>query len=113
MKIETKTSPCTGISFDCIALEDGSLVMENILENTTFTAERVTEDNGNAYYLIPESAFEYKPTETVTEIADKLGVTRMAVWRLVNNGTLQAVKANGVYVVKSESVRRYLEERSD
>lgn len=113
MKTVKKTSPATGAYFKCVELNDKSLVIDNVLDNTTFTAERVVSEDGQSYYLIPESALDYKPVRTVTDVAKSLGVTRMAIWRLIHNGTLQAALVNNVYVIKSESVNKYMKERSE
>ncbi len=48
---------------------------------------------------------------TVAEVAKRLRVSNMTVYRLVNSGQLPAVRVGRGYRIREDDVRKYLEER--
>lgn len=48
---------------------------------------------------------------TVAEVAKRLRVSNMTVYRLVNSGQLAAVRVGRGYRIREDDVRKYLEER--
>jgi len=48
---------------------------------------------------------------TVTEVARRLRVSNMTVYRLVNSGQLPAVRVGRGYRIREDDVHRYLDER--
>jgi len=51
---------------------------------------------------------EDDPLLSVAEIADVLRVSRMTVYRLVNDGTIPALRVGRTFRVYESSVRKYL-----
>jgi len=48
---------------------------------------------------------------TVTEVARQLRVSNMTVYRLIKSGQLSAVRVGRGYRIRSEDIRKYLDER--
>jgi excisionase family DNA binding protein len=48
---------------------------------------------------------------TVAEVARQLRVSNMTVYRLIKSGQLSAVRVGRGYRIRSEDIRKYLDER--
>lgn len=46
---------------------------------------------------------------TVTEAAERLGVSRVTVWRMIQRGELIAYKIGGRWILEAGDVARYLD----
>lgn len=46
---------------------------------------------------------------TVTEAAERLGVSRVTVWRMIQRGELVAYKIGGRWILEAGDVARYLD----
>lgn len=110
MNIVKKTSPTTGKEFNCIELENGSLVCNNEFRNRTFV---LNFDQRLQCYYLPKDAIEHVPTMTLTEASEYLGISPMSVSRLCSQGELNAVKLNGVLMIESSSVENRGKEKHD
>ena len=51
------------------------------------------------------------PLMTVAEVAKRLRVSNMTVYRLVNSGQLPAVRVGRGYRIRQDDVHKYLDER--
>lgn len=100
MQINNFTDHITGLTFKAAVLDDGSILTEDVLTGETIP---MTREGGN--YVIDAKFFNFRQTMTMLQASKYLGVGRMQVSRMCRNGTLNAYKANGSYVIDSESVR--------
>lgn len=110
MQIVKRTSPVTGIKFNCIKLENGNLVIDNALLNNTI---ELKYDMTTDTFQIPARSLNYIPTCSLVEAATRLGVSRMRISRMCSTGELVSTKVNGVLVIKLDSVNDWIKEHAD
>lgn len=109
MLVVRKTSPVTGIGFNCVKLENGNLIIDNALLNSTIELEY---NKATDSYQIPARSLDYIPTCSLLEASKRLNVSRMRISRMCSTGELTSTKVNGVLVIKSSSVNRWMEDHA-
>lgn len=110
MQVVKKTSPVTGIKFNCIKMDNGNLIIDNALLNTTIELryDMVTDS-----FMLPAKSLDYIPTCSLLEVSQRLNVSRMRVSRMCASGDLVSTKINGVLVIKSDSVDKWIKEHAN
>lgn len=109
MQLTTKTDPITGLDFKALELNDGTIVLDTALSGTV----QFPYDSSTQSYQVPKCLFDHKRTLTMQECSNLLGVSKMYVSRLCNNGILTAAKINGAMVIDYDSAIRYRKERQN
>lgn len=107
MKKRMVSDPMTGISYDVLEMENGSIVVDTAFKGT------VTLEYEDGCYQVPKDLLEHVDTISLRECAKLLGVTKMYVSTLCSQGNLESTKVNGVLVINRESAERLKEIRDD
>lgn len=105
MDIRQYTDPITGIDFTGLVDKEG-----NITVDTAFSGPAMLKyDEVAGTYTVPAYLLQHRPTMTLNECAEYLGVSRVRVSRMCSNGSLRAVKIKGSLVIDAESAEHYKE----
>lgn len=107
MDIRQYTDPITGIDFTGLADNEG-----NITVDTAFNGPAMLKyDEIAGTYTVPAYLLQYRPTMTLNECAEYLGVSRVRVSRMCSNGSLKSVKIRGSLVIDAASAEAAKNER--
>lgn len=107
MDIRQYTDPITGIDFTGLADNEG-----NITVDTAFNGPSMLKyDEVAGTYTVPAYLLQYRPTMTLNECAEYLGVSRVRVSRMCSNGSLKSVKIRGSLVIDAASAEAAKNER--
>ena len=107
MDIRQYTDPITGIDFKGLTDNQG-----NITVDTAFNGPAMLKyDEVAGTYTVPAYLLQYRPTMTLNECAEYLGVSRVRVSRMCSNGSLKSVKIRGSLVIDAASAEAAKNER--
>lgn len=107
MDIRQYTDPITGIDFTGLVDNEG-----NITVDTAFNGPAMLKyDEVAGTYTVPAYLLQYRPTMTLNECAEYLGVSRVRVSRMCSNGSLKSVKIRGSLVIDAASAEAAKNER--
>lgn len=107
MDIRQYTDPITGIDFTGLADNEG-----NITVDTAFNGPMLLKyDELAGTYTVPTYLLQYRPTMTLNECAEYLGVSKVRVSRMCSNGSLKSVKIRGSLVIDAASAEAAKNER--
>ena len=107
MNIKRYTDPITGIDFKGLTDNKG-----NITVDTAFNGPAVLQYNEvDGTYTVPSHLLQYRPTMTLNQCAEYLGVSRVRVSRMSSNGSLKSVKIRGSLVIDAASAEAAKNER--
>lgn len=104
MNLKTYSEPITGLDFQGLTDEWGNVNVETAFNGVIKLA--YNEQDGT--YTIPAYLLQHRPTLTLNECADFLGVSKVRASRMCTNGRLRAVKIRGSLVIdlaSAESVK--------
>ena len=105
MDIRQYTDPITGIDFKGLTDNQGNITVDTAFNGTAI----LKYDEVAGTYAVPAYLLQHRPTMTLNECAEYLGVSRVRVSRMCSNGTLRAVKIRGSLVIDAESAEHYKE----
>lgn len=109
MKRIMLTCPFTGIPFEATKFEDGTILAYHPL-----TGKEMRMQPLHGEYGIPDNAWKFIRTYTLSECASKLNVTVQRVSNLVAIGTLPArTLPNGDKVVIEDDLKSYMRNRKN
>lgn len=107
MDIRQYTDPITGIDFTGLVDNEG-----NITVDTAFNGPAMLKyDEVAGTYTVPAYLLQHRPTMTLNECAEYLGVSRVRVSRMCSNGSLKSVKIRGSLVIDAASAEAAKNER--
>lgn len=104
MNLKTYSEPITGLDFQGLTDEWGNVNVETAFNGVI----RLTYNEQDGTYTIPAHLLQHRPTLTLNECADFLGVSKVRASRMCSNGRLRAVKIRGSLVIDlatAESVK--------
>lgn len=104
MNLKTYSEPITGLDFQGLTDEFGSINVETAFNGVI----KFTYNEQDGTYTIPAHLLQHRPTLTLNECADFLGVSKVRASRMCANGRLRAVKIRGSLVIdlaSAESVK--------
>lgn len=108
MDIRQYTDPITGIDFTGLVDKEG-----NITVDTAFYGPAMLKyDEVAGTYTVPAYLLQYRPTMTLNECAEYLGVSRVRVSRMCSNGSLKSIKIRGSLVIDAASAEAVKNERN-
>lgn len=107
MDIRQYTDPITGIDFKGLTDNWGNITVDTAFNGLTI----LKYDEVAGTYTVPAYLLQYRPTMTLNECAEYLGVSKVRVSRMCSNGTLMAVKIRGSLVIDAESAEHYKKEK--
>lgn len=107
MDIKRYTDPITGIDFTGLVDKVG-----NITVDTAFSGPAMLKyDEVAGTYTVPAYLLQHRPTMTLNECAEYLGVSRVRVSRMCSNGSLKSIKIRGSLVIDAASADAAKNER--
>lgn len=95
MDIRTYSEPITGLDFQGLTDDWGNINVETAFNGVC----KIIYDEVSGTYTIPAYLLQHRPTMTLSECADFLGVSRVRVSRMCSNGRLRSVKIRGSLVI--------------
>jgi hypothetical protein len=99
MNLKTYSEPITGLDFQGLTDKWGSITVETAFNGVI----KLIYNEQRGTYTIPAYLLQHRPTLTLNECADFLGVSKVRVSRMCNNGRLRAVKIRNSLVIDSAS----------
>ena len=107
MDIRQYTDPITGIDFTGLVDKEGHITVD-----TAFNGPAMLKyDEVAGTYTVQAYLLQYRPTMTLNECAEYLGVSRVRVSRMCSNGSLKSVKIRGSLVIDAASAEAAKNER--
>ena len=107
MDIRQYTDPITGIDFTGLTDNEGNITVDTAFNGPTL----LKYDEVAGVYTVPAHLLQYRPTMTLNECAEYLGVSRVRVSRMCSNGSLKSVKIRGSLVIDAASAEAAKNER--
>ena len=104
MNLKTYSDPITGLDFQGLTDEWGNINVETAFNGVI----RLIYNEQDGTYTIPAHLLQHRPTLTLNECADFLGVSKVRVSHMCRNGRLRAVKIRGSLVIdlaSAESIK--------
>lgn len=105
MNLKAYSEPITGLDFQGLTDEWGNVNVETAFNGVI----KLTYNEQDGTYIVPAYLLQHRPTLTLNECADFLGVSKVRASRMCGNGRLRAVKIRGSLVIdlaSAESVKR-------
>lgn len=105
MNLKTYSEPITGLDFQGLTDEWGNVNVETAFNGVI----KLTYNEQDGTYTIPAHLLQHRPTLTLNECADFLGVSKVRASRMCSNGRLKAAKIRGSLVIdlaSAESVKK-------
>lgn len=107
MDIRQYTDPITGIDFTGLVDNEG-----NITVDTAFCGPAMLKyDEVAGTYTVPAHLLQHRPTMTLNECTEYLGVSKVRVSRMCSNGSLKSIKIRGSLVIDAASAEAAKNER--
>ena len=95
MNLRTYSEPITGLDFQGLTDDWGNINVETAF----YGMAKLVYNEQDGTYTIPAHLLQHRPTLTLNECADFLGVSKVRVSRMCSNGKLKAVKIRGSLVI--------------
>lgn len=105
MNLKTYSEPITGLDFQGLTDEWGNVNVETAFNGVI----KLTYNEQDGTYTIPAHLLQHRPTLTLNECADFLGVSKVRASRMCNNGRLRSVKIRDSLVIdlaSAESIKK-------
>lgn len=107
MDIKRYTDPITGIDFTGLVDKEGNITVDMAFDGPAILKYDEVADT----YTVPAYLLQHRPTMTLNECAEYLGVSRVRVSRMCSNGSLKSVKIRGSLVIDAASAEAVKKEK--